>query len=378
MSTVISSERSSHSVNGAHDEPERFDVVVIGGGQAGLATGYYLGRHGLRFVILDAHDRVGDAWRKRWDSLVLFTPAKYSGLPGLRLAGSAFAFPTKDEIADYLERYANTMNLPVRTGTTVHRVGSEGGLWRVETSNGSLVTDAVVIATGGYPAPKIPEWAVELDPGIMRLHSRDYRRPSQLQPGDVLVVGASHSGAEIAVELAAEYPTVLVGRDTGQIPFTTGGRADRILAPLIWFAVNHVLAMKTPMGRKARRHVRAHGFPLERPRRSHIAAAGVERITERVVGTRDGKPMLAGGRVLDVSNIIWCTGFTGDYDWIEGVRYGDDGYPVQDHGVVAEAPGLHFVGLKFQTRAASALIGGVGRDARIVADHIAASVRRSV
>lgn len=357
-------------------KPERFDVVVIGGGQAGLATGYHLAQRGLRFTILDAHDRIGDAWRNRWDSLELFTPARVSGLPGMRFPAPPNSYPTKDQVADYLESYARTMSLPVRTGIEARKVSRHAsGHWIVETTGPALEADSVVIATGGYQTPKIPAWASDLDPDILQLHSTGYRNPSQLQPGPVLVVGASHSGADIAVEAAREHRTILAGRDTGQIPIQTNGRLARFIVPVIWFAVNHVLTVDTPMGRKAKGQVRAHGFPLEHPSRSDIVAAGVERITERVTGARDGKPMLAGGRVLDVRNVVWCTGFQGDYSWIEELTYGDDGYPVQDHGVVTSAPGLYFVGLKFQRAGASSLVGGVGRDAKHIVDQIAAVAR---
>ncbi len=362
---------SNHRV--AKQGPETFDVVVIGGGQAGLAAGHYLAEQGLRFVILDAHDRVGDAWRNRWDSLVLFTPARYDSLPGKPFPGPRSAFPTKDAFADYLEQYASAMMLPIRNGiqaTTVSR--ASGGGWSIETTGPGFVADTVIIATGGYQSPNIPEWASELDPEIVQLHSLEYRNPSQFRPGPVLVVGASHSGADIAVEAARDHRAILAGRDTGQVPVKTNGRLAAFLAPTIWFMVHHVVTVDTPIGRKAGRKLRSHGFPLEHPSRKDIAAAGVERVTQRVTGASNGKPMLDDGTVLDVSNVAWCTGFRGDYSWIEGVTYSDDGYPDQNHGVAAGAPGLYFVGLKFQTAGSSSLVGGVGRDAKTVVDHIAA------
>ena len=285
---------------------------------------------------------------------------------------------TKDDVAHYLESYAGVMNLPVRTGIEARKVSRAAvGGWTIETCDERLVSDAVIIATGGYQVPKIPDWASELDPSILQLHSTDYRNPSQFQPGPVLVVGASHSGAEIAVEAAQHHHTVLAGRDTGQVPLPTEGPLVRLTGPLIWFAVTRVLTVDTPIGRKVRPQVRAHGFPLEHPNRHDIVAAGVERITARASGVRDSKPMLEDGRVLDVLNVVWCTGFQGDYAWIEGLTYGEDGYPEQDHGVVTNLPGLYFVGLKFQRAGASALVGGVGRDAAIVVNHIAARSRQA-
>ncbi len=358
--------------------PEVLDVVVVGGGQAGLAAGYHLARRGLNFVIIDAHDHVGDAWRNRWDSLQLFTPARISALPGMPFPGPPHAFPTKDQVADYLGKYADAMNLAVRTGVEAQLVSRKPPTgWNVETTDRPLAARAVVIATGGYQLPRIPAWAGELDPAIVQLHSMEYRNLSQFQPGPVLVVGASHSGAEIAFEAARLHDTVLVGRDPGQLPFKTGGFVDRIATPLVWFMMTRVLTVDTRLGRKVMPQVRAHGAPLERTRRGDLAAAGVQRITARASGARDGKPILEDGRLLDVRNVVWCTGFRGDYSWIEGLTYGEDGYPEQDHGVVTTSPGLYFVGLKFQRAFASALVGGVGRDAEIVVDRIAASVGAS-
>lgn len=377
MTTISTGNRHSQTIFPQARAPERLDVIVIGGGQAGLATGYYLARRGLRFVILDAHGRVGDAWRKRWDSLTLFTPAKYTTLPGMPFPGRPYAFPTKDEVADYLAHYASAMNLPVRNGVEARMVSRSEGDWSVETDHQRLIADAVIIATGGYQTPTIPSWANELDPDIMQLHSLDYRNPTQFKAGPVLVVGASHSGADIAIEAARDHRTLLAGRDTGQVPIQTNGRLARFVSPMIWFAVNHVLTIDTPMGRKAKKQLLTHGFPLEHPSRSDIAAAGVERITLRATGVQDGKPMLDDGRVLNVRNVIWCTGFHGDYSWVKGLTYGEDGYPEQDHGVVTSAPGLYFVGLKFQRAGGSSLVGGVGRDAKHVVDYITSTVSQA-
>jgi putative flavoprotein involved in K+ transport len=381
MTTVTQAERSNHEITEiTHtSRPERVDAVVIGGSQAGLAAGYWLARTGLDFVILDAHDRVGDAWRNRWDSLELFTPARISTLPGMPLPLPPNAFPTKDQVADYLERYAAEMALPVRTGVEARTVTRPGtGRWRVETSRSVLEADAVIIATGSYRDRVVPPFAADLDPSIRQLHAADYHNPSQFQPGDVLVVGASTSGAEIAVEAAREHATTLAGRDTGHMPIRPGRGVGRIVLPVMWFVLNRVLTVDTPMGRKAKRKVRSHGAPLDGSRGSALATAGVTRITERVTGTHDGKPTLADGRVLDVRNVVWCTGFHNDYAWIDGLGYGDDGYPAEQYGVAMNLEGLYFVGLTFQRSFASSLIGGVGRDARYVVDHLATHVRQTV
>jgi putative flavoprotein involved in K+ transport len=358
--------------------PERFDVVVIGGSQAGLAAGYHLSRYELRFVIIDAYDRIGDAWRTRWDSLRLFTPAKVSALPGIPLPGPPHAYPTKDEVADYLETYADRFNLPVRTGIEARRVSrSADDRWVVATSGPTFEASAVVIATGAYHGPVIPEWASAIDPDIRQMHAADYRNPSQYQPGSVLVVGASLSGAEIAAEAARHHRAILAGRDTGLMPIRPGQGVGRFTLPLMWFVLNRILTVGTPMGRRVKPKIRSHGAPLPQDWRDALATAGVERITERVTGTHDGKPMLADGRVLDVRNVVWSTGFHAVYSWVEGLTYGDDGYPNERYGIATDAPGLYFVGLNFQRSFASSLVGGVGRDAEIVADHIAKRARHT-
>jgi putative flavoprotein involved in K+ transport len=230
-----------------------------------------------------------------------------------------------------------------------------------------------VVATGTFGrSPHVPGVAAELDPAIRQLHSADYRSPVQLQEGSVLVVGAAHSGGDIAYEVArAGHPTLLSGRDTGQIPFDIEGRRARIVFPLLRFVATRILTVSTPMGRKARPKIRAHGGPLLRVKRDDLEAAGVERALERTVGVEDGKPVLADGRVVDAANVIWCTGFRNDYGWIHiPLPVDADGFPEQERGAVPSSPGLYFVGLPFLHSFASMLIIGAGRDGEKVAKHI--------
>lgn len=353
--------------------PERFDVIVIGAGQAGLAAGYHVARRGLRFVILEAGDRVGGSWRRRWDGLRLFTAARYDGLPGMAFPAPPNSFPSKDEVADYIESYAKTMDLPVRTGVRVE------GLWRSEPDDGYRVVARdlrfeaaqIVVATGAYRAPRIPSFAVQLDAGIRQLHSSEYRNASQLREGPVLVVGASNSGAEIALSAARKHKTILVGRDTGKMPVPLESRRAELFDHLFWFFINHVATLSNPIGRRAMPSVRDHGGPLERVWPSDLTAAGVERVHARVAGITRGRPLLDDGRVIDVNNVVWCTGFRPDFGWIHLPVVGEDGWPQQVRGVVPAAPGLYFVGLPFLHTAASPLLGGVGRDAGFVAAKIA-------
>ena len=350
---------------------ESIETVIIGGGQAGLSVGYHLARRGLRFVILDAHARIGDAWRTRWDSLRLFTPARYDGLPGMPFPAAAFAYPTKDALADYLEAYAARFALPVKPGVSVGRLSKHGDRFVVAAGDLRFETANVVVATGAYHHPRIPAFSGELEPAIRQLHSSEYRRPSQLQEGGVLVVGAGNSGAEIALEVSRSHRTWLSGRHPGSEPTRAGSRVDRLVTPVIWFVFSQLLTVNTPFGRKAATDLRSHGLPLARVKPADLLAAGVERIHARTVGARDGQPLLADGRVLDVANVIWCTGFRPDFAWLDLPILGDDGEPIHERGVVGTQPGLYFVGLFFQSAATSSLVGGVGKDAAYIADRIA-------
>jgi putative flavoprotein involved in K+ transport len=354
---------------------ERLETVVIGGGQAGLAVGYHLAKRDLPFVILDANERIGDAWRKRWNSLRLFTPARYDGLPGWPFPAPAWSFPTKDEVADYLEAYAARFDLPVRTGVRVDGLCREADRYVVTAGDRRFEGDHVVVATGAYQSPRIPALATELDPGIVQLHSSEYLDPSQLQEGGVLVVGAANSGAEIALEVSKAHLTWLSGRHPGQEPFRPGSKWDRLLLPVVWFMASRVLTVKTPLGRAVREKFHAQGathvgLPLARVRPKDFSAAGVERVP-RTAGARDGLPVLEDGRVLEVANVIWCTGFVPDFAWIDLPVFGEDEGPVHDRGIVGSEPGLYFVGLVFLYALASSLVGGVGRDAEHITKHIA-------
>jgi putative flavoprotein involved in K+ transport len=357
-------------------QAERVETVIVGGGQAGLATGYHLARQGRSFIILDASERIGDPWRRRWESLRLYSPAGYDGLPGLPFPAGRASFPTAAEMADYLEAYAAQLQLPVRSSTRVDALSKEGDRYIVATGEQTFEAENVVVATGVMQEPIVPSFASELDPSIRQLHSSDYRNLTQLREGAVLVVGASHSGADIAYEAAAEHETILSGPDTGQIPASVETRRGRLGFRAMFFVGSHVLTMDTPLGRKMRPHIRHGGAPLMRYRKKDLAAAGVERVLARTVAVQHGKPALDDGRVLDAQNVVWCTGFRRDDSWIQ-VPYevDEDGYPVQYRGVVASAPGLYFVGMLFLHSFASMLIAGAGRDAERVAKHIAARAK---
>ena len=351
---------------------ERFETVIIGGGQAGLSIGYHLAARGRSFVILEASPRIGDCWRNRWDSLRLFTPARHDGLAGWEFPAPSWSFPSRDEMAGYLEAYAARFGLPVRTGVRVDGVSKVDGRYLVTAGERRFEADNVVVASGAYQTPKVPELASQLDPRITQLHSSRYRNPSQLQDGGVLVVGAGNSGVELALEAArAGHPTWMSGRHPGNIPFRIEGRASRLLLErlVLRFLFHRVLTAGTPLGRKVRPAVTSRGGPLIRVRPVDLAAAGIERVA-RVAGVRDGLPELEDGRTLDVANVVWCTGFQQDFSWIDLPGVGAHG-PVHERGIVESEPGLYFLGLHFLYALSSAMIHGVARDAEHIARHIA-------
>ncbi len=345
-----------------------FDTVVIGGGQAGLAMGCLLKEQARSFVILEAAARVGASWRSRWDSLRLFTPAKFNGLPRVPFPAEAFSFPTKDETADYLEAYAARLQLPVRTGTRVERLARDGGRFALEAGSQEYTCDRVVVATGAYPHPYRPDIASLLDPSILQLHSSEYRNPGQIPAGDVLVVGAGNSGAEIAIELARAGRRVgLSGRATGRIPASSLGRLFG--GGPYWFLISRLLSERTPMGRRVKEVSARRGTPLIGATEGEIAAAGVAR-EPRVAGARDGRLCLEDGRVLDAATVVWATGFRADYRWIALPAFDPQGRPAHRRGVVDAVAGLYFLGLPFLYALSSSLLGGVGEDAAYIASHM--------
>ena len=352
------------------------DTVIVGAGQAGLSTGYHLQRRNIPFVILDAAGRVGDNWRCQWDSLRLYSPAQHDGLPGLPFPARRWTFPGKDAVGDYLETYARTFDLPVRLGTRVQALERDGDGYVVTTDRGRYTCRSVVVGTGTFGRrPRIPEVAAALDPGILQLHSSEYRRPSQINEGAVLVVGASHSGTDIAYELADSHPVTLAGRDCGEIPPRLGSPAFRLVFPVLLFAWNHVLTRRSPMRNKLMDELRGHGGPMLRVKRRDLLERGVERVADRIEESRDGKPVVD-GTPRDVSSIVWATGFSQVFDWIHLSILGEDGWPKEERGVVADAPGLFFCGLCFQYSFSSMLMAGAGRDAAFVAGRVAARSRQ--
>jgi putative flavoprotein involved in K+ transport len=344
---------------------ERYEVVVIGAGQAGLATGYFLAQRDVDFVIVDGAPRIGHSWRNRWDSLRLFTPALHSGLPGMPFPAPPSHLPDKDETADYLERYADRFELPVRTNTRVQSLGRDGDRFILDAGDRLFEADQVIVATGPFQRPLIPAFDGTLDSSITQLHSNQYRNPCDLPEGPVLVVGAGNSGAQIALELARSRKVWLAGRNTGHLPRRILGRD---LFDWIWPIMTRATA-DTRLGKRLRERARRGGDALIGIPERALKETGVLRVG-RLSEVRGGLPV-CNGETLEPRVIIWCTGFKADYRWIRLPVLGADGFPRHQRGIATDMPDIYFTGLRFQHRMTSSLIGGVGADAAFVAQQLA-------
>lgn len=358
----------------AQSKPEYRQVVVIGAGQAGLSVGYHLKRKGIDHVILDGASRVGDVWRNRWDSLRLFTPAKFDSLDGYRFPAHRDSFPTKNQMADYLESYAERFRLPVRLNSRVVGLSKANGRFRIETMGAVYEADQVVVAAASYQKPRLPAFAKEVGTQVRQMHSHEYRNPAQLPDGPVLLVGAGNSGAEIAMDLVKTHNVYLSGREVGHVPFDIASLLGRkLLVRLVVRVLFHrILTMRTPMGRKFRDRMHGHGMPLIRTRPGQLQRAGVRRIG-KIIAMWDGKAVADDGTEVSFASVIWCTGFHPGFDWIELPVLDAHGNPRHRFGKATDVDGLFFAGLHFQYAVSSTMVTGVGRDARRVTAWIAAS-----
>jgi putative flavoprotein involved in K+ transport len=338
-------------------------------------VGYYLRKRNLPFVILDANQKVGDAWRNRWDSLRLFTPARYA-LPGLPFPARGDAFPTKDQVADYLVQYAQKFNLPVKNAVRVKQLGRHGGRFVIDAGSERFESENVVVAMANYQESYTPDFARDLNPDIVQMHSHTYRNPSQLRPGKVLVVGLGNSGGDIAIDVARTHQTMVSGKETGHIPWAIETYIARnFFIRLIRLLGHYILSVKTPIGRKARPKMLHQATPLIRVKPKDLELASIERLP-RTVGVREGVPLLADGRTIEVQNVIWCTGYRHGFPWIDLPIFSDNGGdPIHEEGIVKSVPGLYFVGLHFLYAMSSASFVGVGRDARRIANAVEHRVR---
>jgi putative flavoprotein involved in K+ transport len=343
-----------------------WNTIVIGAGQAGLSAGYFLKMRGTDFTILNAEENIGDSWRKRWDSLHLFTPAQVDGLPGYPFPAPRGTFPSKDDMARYLTEYSGKFNLPVRNGEKAELLSARQPGFEISTSKGKLRCENVIIATGTNPVPHIPGFAADVDKKIHQIHSSQYVNPDGLPEGKVLVVGAGTSGMEIAIELAGTRQTMISGQPTFHIP----DPLFRYTGNFYWWFINNVMTVSTPIGRKAKKKIIKGGAPLIKVSARDLIPAGVRRVP-RVVGVEDGNPKLGDGQTIPVSTIVWATGFKPDFSWIDpDITDAQTGWPLHNRGVSQNVKGMYFVGMIFQYSLASGLVGGVGRDAAYIVDHI--------
>jgi putative flavoprotein involved in K+ transport len=344
--------------------PDRYEVIVVGGGQAGLALGYYLAQQGRRFIILDAAAEPAATWRDRWDSLRLFTPVRYDSLPGMAFPGDPDSYPGRDEVAEYLTEYVRKFDLPVELDSRVRSVSKAGDGYLVELDDRSLQADQVVIATGPFQDPIVPALSEGLDADLVQMHSTAYRSPQDLPAGPVLVVGGGNTGFQIAAELAdLQEVHLAVGSRQTPLPQRIFGRdlfryleATGLMAKTVDSRIGQRMQYReTLIGSSPRALRRKHGVQLH-PRATEASG--------RKVSFEDGTS-------LDTGSVIWATGFRLDYSWIDAPVLDEDHRPIHRRGVT-EVPGLYFLGLPWQHTRGSALLGWVQQDAEYLAQQIAA------
>jgi putative flavoprotein involved in K+ transport len=340
------------------------DVLVIGGGPAGLAMGYHLAQSGRSFQIVDAGTEIGGMWRSRWDSLQLFTSGRYDNLPGLPFPAAPDTYPGKDDVANYLQAYAAKFELPVRLGTNVTSLTRNGGRYVAKAGGEALEARQVVVATGPFQVPFIPPIAGKLDPGVHQIHSAHYRRPQSVPPGDVLVVGAANSGCQIARELAATHRVELsVGQRIPAIP-------QRPLGRDIWSWATALRLDKVTSGSRLGKRLAGRDQVIG-PGPQRLARRHGIRIRPRTVSTAGRTVTFADGSAADFDAVVWATGFAADHSWIDIQEAKDDqGHILHRRGVTA-SPGLYMLGLTWQHTRGSALLGWVGSDAAFLAGQIA-------
>ena len=347
------------------EHADDYEVVVIGAGQAGLAIGYYLARQGRRFSILERGDSLAPAWRGRWDSLTLFTPRRYSSLPGVPFPGDPDGYPTRDEVIQYLERYAETFELPIELNSSVRRLSREDGRFVLDVDGRTITGDQVVAATGPFQTPFVPELAKDLDPNVWQAHSTGYRRPSAVPDGTVLVVGGGNTGFQIAKELSAPHNVILsVGTRQKPLPQRVAGR------DLFWWLTKTRLIHKTVESRLGQRlkdrDTLIGSSPREITRRYDVE------LRPRAIAASGRTVRFEDGSEVEVDAVIWATGYRPDYSWIDLPIFESSGRLRHRRGVT-DVPGLSFLGLTWQHTRGSALIGWVKDDAQFIAERIAGS-----
>ena len=343
-----------------------YDVLVIGAGQTGLTVAYYLKQAGLRFLIVDGAHRVGSAWAERWESLVLFTPRRYNAMPGLPFDGEPDQEPTRDEVIDYLHRYATELGLPVKLNSLVAALDHRDGRYAAELPGRTVMADQVIVATGPFQQPRIPAFAASVGSDVHQTHSTGYRRPSDLPPGRVVVVGGGNTGYQIAEELAADHNVVLaVGSRQTPLPRRLLGRQI-----FWWLTKLGVLGMslESRLGRRLSERETLIGSSPRKAERFGIT------LKPRAVDASGRSVGFADGTETDADAIIWATGYESDYSWIRLPVVDEEGRVRHRRGVT-DHPGLYFLGLQWQYTRGSALLGFVSEDATYIAERVVAHGR---
>ncbi|PEF69934.1 flavin-containing monooxygenase [Bacillus cereus] len=340
------------------------DLIIIGAGQAGLTMGYYLKQEGYNFLLLEAGKRVGDSWRNRYDSLQLFTSRSYSSLPGMTLIGEKNEFPYKDEIATYLEEYARHFQLPVQLQTEVLKIKKEKEIFELHTPTEILQTKKVIIASGGFQQPFIPSVSANLSSHIFQIHSSQYKSPSQIPKGKVLVVGGGNSGMQIAVELAKTHEvTVSISHPLMFLPLQLFGKS-------IFNLLEKVGLLYAEINTKRGRWFQKRKDPIFGFEGKKLIRNGAIKLQEKVVSASGNNIMFQNGDIYSAESVIWSTGFVQNYNWIEIEQaVNEKGFPNHIKGI-SPVKGLYYIGLPWQSQRGSALICGVGKDAAYVLSEI--------
>ncbi|TRX54928.1 flavin-containing monooxygenase [Thalassomonas sp. M1454] len=350
-----------------------YDFIVVGGSQAGLAMGYHLKQLGFNFIIVDSADEIGRAWLSRWDSLTLFTPKKYNALPGMKFEGDR-EYPNKHDVADYLKRYVKTFDLPVQLNTKVLSVDKNADIYQVHTNTDVLQCRNLVVATGPFHTPFIPNFAKDICSSIKQVHSRDYVSPAELNQGDTLVVGGGDSGVQILAEVAdsgcAAYSSGVTS--TASLPQTLFGKT-------LWWWLKSLgilsLSRYSYLGKQIKKRMQ----PVIGTNVKALLARDNVKALGRTLSANGTELTFSDAKVSSIKNIIWATGYKPDFSWLSGegledIKFTDDGYPSNYRGI-GDTQGMYFIGLPWMHTRGSATLGGVGVDAQYLAHHIAQQIQ---
>lgn len=341
-----------------------YDVIIVGAGQAGLAMGYYLKKRNLSFLILDKASEIGESWKERYDSLTLFTPRAYSSLPGLPLSGDQGKYPNKDEISDYLSDYAKTFSLPIEGNTYIEKLDRIEDALVLSTNRGDYRSKAVVVATGPFQVPTIPKFSNDLSNGILQLHSAEYKNPNQLEEGTTLVVGGGNSGAQIASEIADRRQVYLsVGHSLRFLP------QDLWSKSIFWW-FDKLGFLKANVNSKLGSFLKNMPDPIFGFELKDKIKQGKVTLKAKATLAEGSRVRFEDGSTIEVKNIIWCTGYHTDYSWINLPSIFDHkGLPIHERGMTSQK-GLYFLGMPWQYRRGSAILQGVGMDAKYIANKL--------